>query len=138
MVLDRLEERLRFGLVRITTACRLGLPWPIHGSVRRMSLPEDVPVLRVPRVVQGLHPLQVLFTVHRSTSAQNLIRRTVGAALVPLPMAVRSAGCGVERNAAGIGVAASPTSLAVAVARFGDREESDAGGSKLDVSSGNG
>src|SRR5207237_9916660 len=38
MVLDRLEECLRLGLVRVAAARRVGLPRPVHRGIPRMAL----------------------------------------------------------------------------------------------------
>src|SRR5712692_93661 len=64
MIYDRLEERFRLCLMSISTACRVRLARPIDRRVRRVPGPKHVPVLCVPRIVESLHPLQVVLATH--------------------------------------------------------------------------
>ena len=71
VILNRLEERLRLFVVRVPANRRVRLTWPVHLRVRRMPLPEHLPVLRIPGIVERFHPLQVLFSTHASPRFYN-------------------------------------------------------------------
>jgi hypothetical protein len=64
VVLDGLEEYFGLGLVRVAPARWIRLTGPKDLRVGRVTLPKDVPVLSVPRIVERFHLLQVLFGTH--------------------------------------------------------------------------
>src|ERR1700730_12503346 len=66
MVFYGLEERLGLGLMSVSAERRGRLPGPVHRRVRRMPLPEHLPVLRIPRVIQRLHSLKIVVACHVS------------------------------------------------------------------------
>src|SRR6202030_2511874 len=68
--------------MRRAAAGRIRLSRPVHGGVRRMPLPKYLPVLRVPRIVECLHPLQILFGAHAVTSLVSKARIGSGAGIV--------------------------------------------------------
>src|SRR5437867_4618130 len=70
----RLEEFLGLGLMVGPAASRFRLPWPVHGRVRGVSLPEYLPILLVPCVVQRLHQFEKLVSLH----APPRVPRTAG------------------------------------------------------------
>jgi hypothetical protein len=54
---------------------RLGLPRPVDRRVGRVPLSEDVPVLRVPDVIECLHSLEIADGRHDSLSADGIAAR---------------------------------------------------------------
>src|SRR5437870_13332343 len=64
VVREGLEEFLGLGLMVRPAASRFRLPWPVHGRVRGVSLPEYLPILLVPCVVQRLPQFQKLVSLH--------------------------------------------------------------------------
>src|SRR6266571_548152 len=75
VIRERLEEFLGLGLMVGPAASRFRLPWPVHGGVRGVSLPEYRPILLVPCVVQSLHQFEKLVSLH----APPRVPRTAGA-----------------------------------------------------------
>src|SRR5215213_11035812 len=59
-----LEEFDGFGLMIVPPPRRLGLTRPVHGSVFGVPVVEGFPVLIVPRIVQSLHQLHIVFDAH--------------------------------------------------------------------------
>src|SRR5438552_3100376 len=64
VVREDLEELLCLGFVIVSSPRGIRLSWPVHRGVLGMPLPEDRPVLLVPRIVQRLHELDELFRLH--------------------------------------------------------------------------
>src|SRR5438093_1175912 len=74
VVREGLEEFLGLGLMVGAAASRFRLPRPVHGRVRGVSLPEYLPILLVPCVVQRLHQFEKLVSLH----APPRVPRTAG------------------------------------------------------------
>src|SRR5436309_449788 len=64
VVREDLEKLLCLGFVIVSSPRGIRLSWPVHRGVLGMPLPEDRPVLLVPRIVQRLHELDELFRLH--------------------------------------------------------------------------
>ena len=55
VIRKRFEELLGFRLMIVAPLSWIGLARPVDCGILRMPLPEYLPILRIPGIVQGLH-----------------------------------------------------------------------------------